>query len=394
MIETSVQPARTIGPAAFARMVFEGRPLEPVFERLKERAQTYPDDAGARMDIATMLLMSGQLEAGLAMQAESLGMQRAYVRPARAPASLRLLAIVAAGDLMANTPLDFLLEDAAIDLISLFVAPDGRLPEVPPHDVAFLAIGESEANAPLLDALAPQLARWPGPLVNGDPQRIRALSRDRVSAGLAGSPAVYSPSVARLGRAELEGWIDGRRPPFGFPLLVRPLASHAGAGLARLDAAAEVLGYLADQPEAAFYVCPFIDYAGKDGLFRKQRIALIGGRPFVCHLAVSEHWMVHYLSAGMAERPERRAEEAALMADFDEDFAVRHADAFAALNASLRLDYAAIDCAELADGRLLLFEADTAMIVHAMDPPDLFAYKAAPMRKLFAAFEAMLRAAA
>jgi len=65
--------------------------------------------------------------------------------------------------------------------------------------------------------------------------------------------------------------------------------------------------------------------------------------------------------------------------------------AFAALHARLGLDYMGIDCAELPDGRLLLFEADTAMIVHAMDPPDLFAYKAAPMRKLFAAFEAMLR---
>ena len=60
----------------------------------------------------------------------------------------------------------------------------------------------------------------------------------------------------------------------------------------------------------------------------------------------------------------------------------------------LGLDYFGIDCAETPDGRLLLFEADVAMIVHAMDPPDPFAYKKALMHKLFGAFEAMLRAAA
>ena len=47
--------------------------------------------------------------------------------------------------------------------------------------------------------------------------------------------------------------------------------------------------------------------------------------------------------------------------------------------------------AETRDGRLLVFEADTAAIIHLMDPPDLFPYKPPQMRKVFAAFEAMLR---
>ena len=75
------------------------------------------------------------------------------------------------------------------------------------------------------------------------------------------------------------------------------------------------------------------------------------------------------------------------MANFDSDFAVRHARAFDALHRRLGLDYFAIDCAELADGRLLLFEADVAMIVHSMDPESVFPYKKEAMSKLFAAFE-------
>ena len=70
--------------------------------------------------------------------------------------------------------------------------------------------------------------------------------------------------------------------------------------------------------------------------------------------------------------------------------APRHAAAFQALHAAFGLDYVALDCAEDREGRLLVFEADTAMIVHDMDPPDLYPYKAPAMRRLFAAFQALI----
>jgi hypothetical protein len=79
------------------------------------------------------------------------------------------------------------------------------------------------------------------------------------------------------------------------------------------------------------------------------------------------------------------------MAEFDTGFARRHGPALDAVAARLGLDYVAIDCAEMPDGRLLLFEADIAMIVHAMDPPDLFPSKAPQMQKVFDAFRAMLK---
>jgi hypothetical protein len=92
----------------------------------------------------------------------------------------------------------------------------------------------------------------------------------------------------------------------------------------------------------------------------------------------------------MADDAAKRAEEAELMATFETGFATRHADAFTALHAAFRLDYFAIDCAEDRDGRLLVFEADTAMIVHDMDPPDLYPYKRPAMATLFAAFQALI----
>jgi hypothetical protein len=58
------------------------------------------------------------------------------------------------------------------------------------------------------------------------------------------------------------------------------------------------------------------------------------------------------------------------------------------------LDYLVLDCGETRDGRLLLFEADQCMVVHAMDSSDLFPYKAPQMRKVFDAFARMLKARA
>ena len=83
------------------------------------------------------------------------------------------------------------------------------------------------------------------------------------------------------------------------------------------------------------------------------------------------------------------------MAEFDEDFARRHQQAFRAIVEHIKLDYLVIDCAETRQGELLVFEIDSGAVVHAMDSAEIFPYKQAQMRKVFAAFRDMLiRAAA
>ncbi len=388
------QAQASIGLAALARMAFEGRDLQPTFSALMARATEGAGDPAAMLDLATMLLLSGQADNGLAVQAQALAQQRVYHRPASTPGGPTVLAIMTAGDMMANTPIDFLLEGSSFALTSLYVDAGGALPDpLPPHDVAFLAVGESAANGPVLQALAPAMAAWPRPLLNGAPARIAELTRDGACALMEGAPGLAAPRAVRTTRAALAAIGQGQPAPDGlaFPLIVRPVGAHAGGGMAKLDAAGEVAAYLDGQPGEDFYLSPFVDYAGPDGLFRKHRIVVIEGRPFVCHMAVSPRWMVHYLNADMMENAANREEEARFMASFDTDFAPRHAQAFAALHQRLGLDYFGIDSAETADGRLLVFEVDVAMIVHDMDPPDLFPYKKPQMRKVFDAFQAMLR---
>lgn len=392
------EPPAVIGLARLARMVFEQVDLQPQWNALAARVEADPSDAAALLDLATMLLLTGAGEDGLRLQAQALALQSCYRRPAETPGGLKVLAIMTPGDMMANTPIDFLLAGSDIELISLYVAPGLRIPApLPAHDVAFLAIGESEATRPLLQALAPLMPQWPAPLLNGEALKIAGLTRDGVCALLDDAPGLLAPAAVRVERAALAAVgagaapLESVLPGAAFPVIARPIGSHAGTGLAKLDDAAALAAYLEGQADERFYVSPFVDYASDDGLFRKQRIALIGGRPYVCHLAVSAHWMVHYLNAAMLDNAANRAFEARFMETFDQDFAVRHRAAFAALAGRIGLDYFAIDCAETRDGRLLLFEADVAMIVHDMDPPDLFPYKKPQMRKVFDAFQALLR---
>jgi hypothetical protein len=100
--------------------------------------------------------------------------------------------------------------------------------------------------------------------------------------------------------------------------------------------------------------------------------------------------MVHYLNAGMGESAAKRALEAEAMAHFDTTFAARHQAALAEIDRRIGLPYVGMDCAETPDGKLLVFEVDNAMIVHAMDDEATYPYKKPAMRKIFTAFRRML----
>ncbi len=394
----SAAPATIIGLATLAGMAFAGANLGPLWRELAGRVEADPADAAALMDLAIIKQLTGDRDSGLSLQAEALRLKRVYHRPAPAAAvkGLRLLAFMVPGDFMANTPLDFLLAESGVTLDQLYIAPGLPAPErVPEHDVAIVAIGQSDESRAALAKVAEVVRTWQRPVLNA-PAGIDRLAREEAWRQFGSLPGVVMMPTARLDRALLERMaqgslaVDAALPDGAYPLIIRPIGSHAGRGLDRIDGQAPLASYLAQHAQGEFYLSRFVDYRSADGHFRKYRITLIDGKPYACHMAISDHWMIHYLNAGMHESTAKRAEEARFMAGFDTGFARRHQQALAGLAERAGLEYFAIDCGELPDGRLLVFEADVAMIVHAMDPADLFPYKLDQMRKVFAAFTAML----
>ena len=384
------------GLASLMRIAVSGGDLGSLGTELVARAQRDPDDANALMDLSTVLQLKGDRATAMAVQAHALAIQQRYSLAAPAAPSLRLLAIMGPGDISSNTPLEFLVEGSDVTLEMLYTSVNSPLPRpLPEHDVLFVAACESDQNKALLAHIKEQLSDYRGTILNA-PERIVRLSRDESCALLRELPGISMPVSARVDREVMiqlavgNADIGAHCTDAAFPIIARPVGSHAGKGLSRLDAPHDLIAYLEERPESEFYVSRFVDYRSADGQFRKYRLAVVRGEPFLCHLAISEHWMIHYINAGMFESAHKRDEEARAMARFDQDFAVLHAGAIAALTSALGLDYVIVDCAETKDGELLVFEVDSGAVVHAMDPIDKFPYKQEPMRRVREAFRKML----
>ena len=381
-----------LGLAPFLRASIAGQDLRTLGQEMLALANERGDDANLWMNLSLAMQCIGQRDLGLTIQAQALTMRRIYPLPAAIqPAKLCVLMLMVSGDLAANTPLECLLEDSDIDLIYYYVTPGNPLAlPVPEHDVLLVAMGDSDENRPLLAALEKDLANWPKPVVNA-PQFIPATDRSVASVLLKDVPGVLIPPTLYVSRSVLgeiargEVLLADLVEGCDFPIILRPVGSQAGRDLEKFEYSEDVAPYLEKVADPEFFLSRFVDYSGKDGQFRKYRVAMIDGVPFACHMGVSSHWMVHYVNAGMYEDAAKRAEEARFMENFDE-FAARHREALAAIRERNGLDYLCIDCAETDDGQLLIFEADHCMVVHAMDPEDLFPYKQVHMLKVKNAF--------
>lgn len=396
MSDTDLSKPALIGLAQLMRWAYNGDDLAPLGTALIQRAETQAD-ANTLMDLSTLLQLRGHRDLALQVQLDALALQQVYLPPTAGKTdSLKLCTLMVAGDLMSNSPLEFLLEQAEIALILAYPnAHQPLLSQLPAHDLLFVAVAQSDDNMPLLNYLADELKTWHKPVLNR-PERIALLSRDQSCRLFTDLPGIVMPVTLRIARQHLMPIsqsvvpLDKLLANVRYPIIIRPVDSHAGHGLEKIHTAHELDNYLQIHQEPEFYLSPFIDYRGVDGLFRKYRIVLIAGRPFLCHLGISEHWMIHYLNAGMEQSSEKRAEEASVMTAFDTNFAQKHRIALRGIHETIGLDYVGIDCGETPEGELLIFEVDSCMIVHALDSEDLFPYKQPQMHKIFTAFQQLL----
>jgi glutathione synthase/RimK-type ligase-like ATP-grasp enzyme/tetratricopeptide (TPR) repeat protein len=265
---------------------------------------------------------------------------------------------------------------------------------MPPYAVVLNAIGEPDvapASRGVVDAF---LATCGLPVLNR-PDQVAATARDRLPDTLAGIAGVVAPRTVRLTAARLaEAGVAGAVAAAGMaaPVLIRPIASHGGVGLALAADAAALAGIAAPAGEA--YATAFVDYRSADGFYRKYRAIFVGGAAFPYHLAISAHWMVHHQSADMAGDPARKAEEMAWLADPAGAVGEGAWAAVAAIGQRLGLDYAGLDFSVLADGRVLVFEANATMLTHLEPSDGPFAAKNPYVAEIIAAFQALIAAKA
>jgi hypothetical protein len=389
--------AERIGLAKLAKMSFTGVDLRPLWRTLIDKLIDGSAEAGEGLDLALIAQLLGDKPAGLAIQDQILGSHQLFrSQCAVAKPRLRVLALAAATDIGGNTPIEFLLEDSGIELMTLYVTPETELSLQPPdHDVAIVIASDSEECRDALSRIDAAAARWPRPILN-PPRLVGNLDRDKLHGLLRGISGLEIPETFIVTREQLLELSHSLLTPsdvasgLAFPVIVRPRGSHAGSGLAKIEDGAAMARYLAGRQETEFFIARFVDYSDSDGLFRKYRIVFVDGRPYACHMAIADRWDIWYLNAQMSACANKRCEEETFLRTFDIGFARRHAVALAGIADRIGLEYFILDCAENEDGELLVFEADNTAIVHNMDPPDIFPYKSPQVRKIFGAFAAML----
>ena len=260
---------------------------------------------------------------------------------------------------------------------------------LPDYDVVFNTIGDPDLSGPSQAAVGRFLARNGRPVINR-PEPVQQTFRHIIPARLGDIPGVIAPPTLRLAATEAATLADRiEAEGFAYPVLVRPLASHGGAGLYRIDtpdALDEVATRLAGRD---LYVTQYVDYAQADEQYRKGRMIFVDRRPLPYHWAISRHWMVHYVSSDMAEGDWRRAEEERFLDDPAAFLGEAAMKAITEIGRRLDLDYCGLDFSVLPDGRVLVFEANATMLVHPeADGP--LAYRNPAVMRIIDAFQALL----
>lgn len=389
-----MEPQPRLGIAHLSHLAYRGENLQNL--QMSCLNAMFRDDnaSAALMDLSVIAQIQGNRDMGLEWQDKALASHRAFSVNRRADDQPRVLVFAEAIDMGGNTPIEFLLMNSGFEVITFYPTDETQPADVPDHDVAFCAARADRLSAPAFSTLVRRLTADSGKPVLNLPETLIQPERDVLQHLFADTPGLRTARTARYERAELDRSLsnatdlgDNVGP---YPVIIRPLGSHAGVGLVKLSTSDDLATYLAQREEDAFFVSEFINYAAPDdGLFRKQRVVFVDGAPFPAHLAIADRWDLWYMNAGMDKSVAKRAEEETFMEDFAA-FHDRHATALKVVNDSFALDYFGIDCAEDRDGNLVVFEVDNALIVHNMEPEAVYPYKGKHMTRLFDAFEAML----
>jgi tetratricopeptide (TPR) repeat protein len=361
--------------------------MEEAADEYRRAVALAPHDDDAHWGLFEVLQLLGDNAGAVSHQRAALAERSLRSIQARVqPARTTLLELCIAGTFQANIPLDFILDADHTTVHKLYLGEHPVPADLPPYDIVFNTIADAPNAGPALHAAEHFMAAQQRPALNTS-ALVPLTSRDAVAARFADCATVAVAQTVRSTRATV------REDHLAFPFLIRPLDSHAGNDLARIDGDPDLDAYLTDAPEPNdFYLSEFIDYRNADGYYRKYRIVFVDSVAYPVHLAISPRWMIHYYNAPMAENAWMRDEEHAFMRDMASVFDGVRAAGLREIARKIPLDYFGIDCSIAPDGRVLLFEASSAMIVHMRDPIDLYPYKARYVPRIVRALEALFDA--
>lgn len=268
-------------------------------------------------------------------------------------------------EVLGNNDLVKLIDQRRFEVAPILITPDYYARrwryDFSRYDVVVNGLSDVDVNPTSVLLAVAALADIDRPVVN-DPRRMALARRDVVSGLLAGIAGLTVPRTIRIAPPAdpVEAAVSsGLR----YPILMRPAGTHTGRGLVKADdPAALSRAWAGSATPGAHYLSEYVEFRSADGLYRKMRLFVVGDEVILRHLLPSDSWLIHAGSADfMRDRPELQQQEADAMRLPASYLPAGAERIIRAVKSRLGLDYFGIDCARLADGGLLLFEANATM---------------------------------
>ncbi|MHB8285524.1 MAG: ATP-grasp domain-containing protein [Caulobacteraceae bacterium] len=397
---------------------------------LERAVSLHPDQALAHVNLANLLMYADdtararrhceialEIEPGnmlahqrLSLLSQEAGDLRAMVRHQQlgfAKAPPRILPCLGDGEpisllLLTSTPPADLTWRKLIDrrvftiteISPAFFDPEEQLP---PHQVIFNAIGDTDLAPEALRAAQTLIGRSSAPVINA-PSKALMTGRMEIARRLGSIPGVRAPRIVQMARADLTSPEApeslGRRGFGGYPVLLRSPGFHTGRHFVRVEAPEQLSAAAEKLPGDDLLVIEHLDASRADGHHRKYRVMMIDGELYPLHLAVSADWKVHYFTGAMKDNAGFQAEERQFLENMSQALGARAMAALRAIQSSLGLDYAGVDFALGVQGEVLLFEANAVMTIVPPDPDPQWDYRRPAIEQATEAARTMLIAKA
>ncbi len=235
------------------------------------------------------------------------------------------------------------------------------------------------------------VAGLPMPIVNA-PTAVRAATREANAKRFANADRFVFPETIAV---EHETDIDATQglilARIQFPIILRPRHTHFGHGVLLAEDEDTLRDFLRKNPHSRFYAIQYHDCASEDGLFRRYRLACMGGRIVPDGLRADFAWNVHNWEHG----PEKWAalgldkEEVAFWENPTELLGAPPEEFFREIIDATTLDIYGFDFGFLQDGRVIVYEVNSAMAIANGGDLKVFPYRQAQcdrIRQLIADF--------
>ena len=371
------------------KVSFELNEIDAALDHFGRAVALNPRDAESLYWIGGIRQRHGDPDAAQAAYAAAAQIQPLIRKRAiKSPADFRVLALYA--PFAGNTPAEYLFKNAChdTDTLALFDGSEPDLAALGEFDLVVNLISDADQGQTVLPRAASLVARLGKPVIN-DPSRIRRTTRDAVADLLPGIAGCRIPHILRLSAdRDISDAVSEAKSKFAFPLLARPAGTHGGDDFEKIENAAALAQFLAPR-QGDHYLIEYVDYASRDGYFRKYRFIFAGEAILPYHLAIGSDWKLHHDATDMGDHEWMQQEEAAFLANPGAVFTPGHFETLRIIQSRIGLDYFGIDCALDRDGELVVFEVNASMLVHEDNAE--FPYKDPHVRAIKVAFGELLQ---